>query len=100
VEQHKVPVWELKGVVLDVWLVLVDSPKLSYLHAKFLATNPTRKEAARVLNLLLERDFCAGKETHCYVRFSDRYKTTREGVVKLRRHQFVSDLCRSGGDEV
>ena len=30
VEQHKVPVWELKRVVMDVRFVPVDSPKLSH----------------------------------------------------------------------
>jgi hypothetical protein len=52
------------------------------------------------LHFPLERDLRAGKKTHSYMRFSDGGETTSERVIELRRHQLVSDLRRSGRDEV
>src|SRR5262249_51348470 len=52
------------------------------------------------LYLLLERNFCTGKQAHCHVWFSHGGKTARDRVVELCRYEFVSDLCGSGRNMV
>src|SRR5215467_16008551 len=48
------------------------------------------------LYLLLERNFCTGKQAHCHVWFSHGGKTARDRVVELGCYEFVSHLCGSG----
>ena len=48
----------------------------------------------------LECDLRAGKKTHSYMWFPDGGETTSERVIERRCHQLVSDLCRSGCDEM
>src|SRR6516164_1661123 len=53
-----------------------------------------------VLDFLLKCDLRSRKNTHCYGWLFDRCETTSDRVFKLRRHQLIADLCRSGGDEI
>src|SRR5262249_10247300 len=48
------------------------------------------------LYLPLERNLRAREQAHRHVWFSHGRKTARDRVVKLRRYEFVSDLCGSG----
>ena len=53
-----------------------------------------------VLDLLLESDLCAGQKAHSYVWVSDRSESASDSFVELCRYQLVSDLCRSGDNDV
>ena len=98
-EERDLPVGELQSVVMRVWLLRLDLPESSHLiHDEFLTPEDLKKMIA--LHCPLERDLRAGTKTHGHMRFSDGSETTRERVIELRRHQLVSDLRRSGCDEM
>src|SRR6516225_5261302 len=83
---------------MHVRLVRVQLLEAGYLVANSLFTSPACEKAkpALELYLLLERNLCAGEQTHRYVWFFHGGKTARDRVVELRRYELVSDLCGSG----
>src|SRR5262249_33982459 len=84
---------------MHVRLVHVQLPEAGYLVANSLLTCPAceKTKPTLELDLLLERNLRAGEQAHCYVWFSHGGKTARDRVGELRRYEFVSDLCGSGG---
>jgi hypothetical protein len=73
-EQHDLPVWELKRIVMYTWLFLVDLPEPGHFRSKLSSRRPFREGNA--LDILLERDLRAGQKAHRHVWFSDSGKTT------------------------
>src|SRR5262245_1486107 len=100
-DQHDLSIGEFQGVVMHVRAIHVELPESSHLISKLAELHPRQQAAKRMvaLYLALECHFGAGKKTHCHIRLSDGSKTARE-KVELRRHQLVSDLCRSRRDVV
>src|SRR5882724_12739579 len=69
---------------MSVWILRLDLPESRYLiHDEFLAPEDSKNTLA--LHFLLERNLCAGKKTHGYMRFSDGGETTSERVIELRQ---------------
>jgi hypothetical protein len=57
-------------------------------------------ESAVVLDIVLERQLRAGKQTDRDAGFSDCGEAARNRPLEVRCDQNVSDLCRSRGDEM
>jgi hypothetical protein len=97
VEQYGLSVGELKRIVMRVQIVHIDLSEPRYL----LSDLPAREKRTPILdNVLLEGDLRARKQAHCNGRFLHRGETARDGIIELRRDQLVSDLCRSGREQV
>ena len=94
-EQDGLAVGKLKGVMVNVGLVLVDMLKLSDAVSEL----PTEGQASIPLHLFLKGKLGAGKQTHRHITVVDRSKTARRCLGKSRRYQLVADLCGSGRDE-
>src|SRR6266849_3575231 len=99
-DEHNLPVRELECVVMHVRLILADLPEARHFLFDLFPELQIREKTMLVFDLFLERDLRAGKEAHGYVWFSDRGKTASDRVAEFRRHQFVSDHCRSRCDEL
>jgi hypothetical protein len=95
-EQDGLAVGKRKGVMVNVWLALVDVLKLS----KAVSELPAEDHASIPLHLLFKSKLCAGKQTHRHIAVVDRSKTARRCLGEPRRYQLVADLCRSGRDEM
>src|SRR5215831_469938 len=97
-DQHDLSVREFERIVMHVRFVCVDLPKTGYLGANCLFTLPAYENGkpALELDLLFERNLCAGKQAHRHVWFSHSGKTARDRVIELRRYEFVPNLCGSG----
>src|SRR5262249_28528768 len=89
-------VWKLKGVMVNVGLVLVDMLKLSDAVAEL----PAEGQASIPLHLVLKGKLCAVKQTHRHIAVVDRSKTARRCLGEPRRYQLVAHPCGSGGDVV
>ena len=87
-EQDDLAVWKLKGVMVNVGLVVVDMLKLSDAVAEL----PTKDHANIPLHLVLKGKLGAGKQTHRHIAVVDRSKTARRCLGEPRRYQLVADL--------
>src|SRR4029453_19488851 len=85
-------VGKLKGVMVNVGLVLVDMLKLRDAVSEL----PAEDQASIPLHLFLKGKLGAGKQTHCHIAVVDRSKTARRCLGSPRRYQLVAHLCRVG----
>ena len=96
---HDLTIGELQGVMMHAGLLQVDPPKSSYLRTdQLLAPDDIKNMLA--FDFLRKCYLRSRKEAHCYGWLFDRCEPTSERVFELRRHQLVSDLCRSGCNEI
>jgi hypothetical protein len=102
-EQHDLAIRELKGIMVRMWIFHVDLPEPSHRVTDVLRF-PLEKAQLKSSNLTLdfafERNLGAGKKAHGYLGFPNRRKPARRGIPKFRRDQLVSDLRRSGRNNV
>jgi len=94
-EQDGLAVGKLKGVMVNVGLVLVDMLKLSDAVSEL----PTEDHTSVPLHLFLKGKLGAGEQTHGHIAVIDRSKTARRCLGEPRRYQLVAHLCGSGRDE-
>src|SRR5262249_22182177 len=94
-EQDGLAVGKLKGVMVNVGLVLVDMLKLSDAVAEL----PTKDHANIPLHLVHKGKPGHGKQPRRHMEVVDRSKTARRCLGKSRRYQLVADLCGSGRNE-
>src|SRR6187401_2516718 len=94
-EQDGPAVGKLKGVMVNVGLVLVDMLKLSDAVSEL----PAEGHASIPLHFFFKGNLCAGKQTYRHIMVVDRSKTSRRCLGEPRRYQLVAHLCRSGRDE-
>ena len=82
-EQDGLAVGKLKGIMVNVWLALVDMLKLGDAVSEL----PAEDHASIPLHLPFKGKLCAGKQTHRHVSVIHRSKTARRGLGKSRRYQ-------------
>jgi hypothetical protein len=92
-QQDDFSVGELKGVMMNVVLALVDPS--AFRHR---VPEPPREDDALALNLFLKGELCAGKQTYGQFRLVDRCETTRNCVGESRRYELIADPRRSRRD--
>jgi hypothetical protein len=95
-EQDCLAVGKLKGVMVNVWLALVDMLKLGDAVSEL----PTEYHASIPLHLLFKGKLSAGKQTHGHISVIHRSKAARRCLGESRGYQLVADLCRSGRDNM
>jgi hypothetical protein len=97
-QQHYLSIWEFDCIMMDVRPVLVDlvEPTNLVMDCPLLFVKEDSLGSTEVtLDFSFERNLGTGNKAHGHLWFADRRKATREGIPKLGRYQFVSDLRRS-----
>jgi hypothetical protein len=87
-EQDDLAIRELKGIMVRMWILHID------------LSEPQPKSGNLTLDLVFERNLGARKKAHGYLGFPNGRKPACRGIPKFRRDQPVSDLRRSGRDNV
>jgi hypothetical protein len=93
-QQDDFSVGELKGVMMNVGLALVDL--LEFRHR--VPEPPREDDASLALNLFLKGELRAGKQTYGQFRLVDRCKPTRNCVGESRCYELIADPRRSRRD--
>jgi hypothetical protein len=102
-EQHDLAIGKLKGIVVRTWIVHVDLPEPGHCVTdplRLFLEKPQLKSSKLTLDFVFERHLGTGKKAYRHLGFLNGAKPACRGIPKFGRDQLVSDLRRSGRNNV